>query len=170
MRGSSLSSESGADATDLRAGRDDLRIELLNAQFELRERDFAVTVLFAGNDEHGIEAVYDLCSEWLDARYLRFATYHDRDDAELRRPAMWPHWCRLPPRGAIGIHYGGWIRDAARDRLMGELPGKAWRRRLERIAAFERTLVDDGMLLLKFDFTVDERTLAERARVRRRWR
>ena len=162
--------EEPIDRAEFERRSDALRTELLNAQFELRERDFAVTVLFAGNDEHGIEAVYDRCSEWLDARYLRFATYHDRDDAERRRPAMWPYWCRLPPRGSIGIHYGGWIRDAARDRLVGDLKGKAWRRRLERLAAFERTLVDDGMLLVKLDFRVDERILAERAEVRRRWR
>ena len=162
--------EEPIDRAEFERRSDALRTELLNAQFELRERDFAVTVLFAGNDEHGIEAVYDRCSEWLDARYLRFATYHDRDDAERRRPAMWPYWCRLPPRGSIGIHYGGWIRDAARDRLVGDLKGKAWRRRLERLAAFERTLVDDGMLLVKLDFSVDERVLAERAEVRRRWR
>jgi polyphosphate kinase 2 (PPK2 family) len=83
---------------------------------------------------------------------------------------MWPYWCRLPPRGTIGVHYGGWIRDAARDRLVGELRGKAWRRRLDRIAAFERALVDDGTLLVKLMLTVPDGVLAERVRATRRWR
>lgn len=147
-----------------------LRTELLNAQFDLREREFAVTVLVTGNDEHGVEAVYDRFAEWLDARHIRFATYHDRDEAERLRPPMWPYWCRLAPGGTIGVHYGGWIRDAARDRLVGELRGKAWRRRLERIAAFERALVDDGTLLVKLMLSVPDAILAERARATRRWR
>jgi polyphosphate:AMP phosphotransferase len=158
----------GKDEYEARAGI--LRTELLNAQFDLRERDFAVLVLVTGRDEHGVEAVYDRCSEWLDARYIRFVTHHDRDDAELLRPAMWPHWCGLPGRGTIGVHYGGWIRDAVRERLAGELRGKAWRRRIDRIVAFERMLVDDGTVLVKLDLTVDEGTIAERAEVRRRWK
>jgi polyphosphate kinase 2 (PPK2 family) len=158
------------DRAEFERRSDALRIELLNAQFELREQEFAVLVLVTGVDEHGVEAVYDRCSEWLDARYVRFVTYHDRDDAERLRPAMWPHWCGLPPRGTIGVHYGGWIRDAVRERLAGELPGKSWRRRIGRIAAFERALVDDGTVLVKLDLAVDDRTLAERAEVRRRWK
>jgi len=147
-----------------------LRVDLLNAQFDLRERDFAVLVLVAGNDAHGVEAVYDRCSEWLDARYLRFATYHDRADAERLRPEFWPYWCRLPPHGSIGVHYGGWVRDAALARLAGDLSGKAWRRRLARIAAFERTLLDDGLLLVKLDIHASPELLAERAERTRRWR
>ncbi len=45
----------------------DLRVGLVNAQFDLRKAGFAVLVLVVGDDRTGCDEVLDRLHEWLDA-------------------------------------------------------------------------------------------------------
>ena len=47
-----------------------LRTELLRLQFELREREFPVILLLAGNDRKSCNEVLNVLHEWLDPRFV----------------------------------------------------------------------------------------------------
>ena len=48
-----------------------LRVGLLTVQYELRETDFPVIVLLAGNDGLGCTEVSNILHEWMDPRYWK---------------------------------------------------------------------------------------------------
>ena len=68
------------------------------------------------------------------------------------KPYLWRFWTKTPPRGRIGILGRSWYcrflvegMDEAITSL-DEVPNRYY----EEINAFERQLVDDGVLLIKF--------------------
>jgi AMP-polyphosphate phosphotransferase len=56
----------------------------------------------------------------------------------------------LPPKGRIGLFLSSWYSRPVLDRVYGRSRTADFDRQLERIAGFERTLTEDGALILKF--------------------
>src|SRR5262245_59872882 len=127
-----------------------LRVDLLNAQFDLREASFSVVIVVVGDDQLGCNEVVNLLNEWMDARYVRTHVLRPPSDEESNQPPLWRMWRRLPRRGEIGLFAGGWILGALADYLRSELGDAELERRTAHVENFERALVDDGTLLLKF--------------------
>ena len=127
----------------------DLRVRLLNAQFDLRRADFSVLVLLGGDDIQGVNDMLDVLHEWLDARYIDTRVMLRPTEDERERPLFFRYWQSLPAAGRIGIHLGGWAVGAVRDQVLGE-PSEAIRaQRIRHIRNFEAALVADGVLLVK---------------------
>ncbi|KPJ94875.1 MAG: hypothetical protein AMJ53_04160, partial [Gammaproteobacteria bacterium SG8_11] len=60
----------------------DLRVHLLDAQWELSKLDFPVIVLISGVDGAGKGATVGLLNEWLDPRYVRTFAFGKPTDEE----------------------------------------------------------------------------------------
>jgi polyphosphate:AMP phosphotransferase len=146
------------------AGVASLRVDLLNAQFDLRKADFPVVVIVSGDDRIGFHDMVDVLHDWLDARYLETHALGAPTDEERERPEFWRYWRTLPLRGRMGVYVGGWTLRAVRDRLGKRIKKAAFERALERIVRFEQTLVDDGALVLKFWLHLPKTAHAKRVR------
>jgi polyphosphate:AMP phosphotransferase len=133
---------------EFEAALPELRVRLLNAQFDLRVADFSVLLLLAGDDLQGVDELLDVLHEWMDARYMGTHVFQRPTERGLERPHLFRYWSALPPRGCIGIYVGGWAAEAVREAVEEREDGVD-RRRLEHIRRFEQTLVADGTLLLK---------------------
>ena len=59
-----------------------LRVGLLTVQYELRDADFPVVLVLAGNDRLGCIEVLNLLHEWMDARYLEANVFEAPTDEE----------------------------------------------------------------------------------------
>ena len=127
-----------------------LRIELLDMQRELTSARFPVIVVFAGVDGAGKGETVNLLNEWMDPRWIVTRAYGQPSDEEGERPEYWRYWRDLPPRGRIGLFLSSWYSRPVLDRVHGHTRTAEFDKQLERIAAFERTLTDDGALILKF--------------------
>jgi polyphosphate:AMP phosphotransferase len=127
-----------------------LRVDLVNAQFDLDKADFSVIVVIAGDDRLGANRLYDRLCEWMDARFIETNIFVDGTDEEDQRPRFWRYWRVLPPAGRMGIFGGAWSLSALADRLNKSLNKKTFDERLEKINNFESDLADDGTLVLKF--------------------
>jgi polyphosphate:AMP phosphotransferase len=138
-----------------------LRVDLLNAQFDLRRAGFSVLVIISGDDRFGRSEIVDLLHEWMDARYLVTNVFTAPSEEERERPRLWRYWQGLPPRGRIGIHLGGPGFGAIVDRLNGD-DDATFERRTARVRRFEETLADDGVLVLKFWLHVPRSELKKR--------
>ena len=125
------------------------RTELLRVQYELRDSDFALVVLLAGNDVEGLHDQINILHEWMDARLIDAHAFTEPTDEEAARPQMWRYWTHLPARGRTGIFLGGWSQRRIVARLEKDLGAKGLERLLAHDVAFERTLVADGALVLK---------------------
>lgn len=128
----------------------DLRVNLVNAQYDLREADFPVVILLSGNDRIGCNALLNTLHDLMDNRYMRTNALGRPTTEELERPRFWRYWRTLPRRGQIGVFLGAWPLNAIHEYMNGSLKKAGFARRLEHIRRFEQDLITDGALLLKF--------------------
>jgi polyphosphate:AMP phosphotransferase len=127
-----------------------LREQLLEAQALLREANFPVVLVFAGVDGAGKGETANLLSEWMDPRGIETHAFSDPSDEERERPEYWRYWRALPQKGRIGVYLKSWYSPPLLGRVYRDISGSEFDDQLDRIAAFERTLADDGALILKF--------------------
>jgi polyphosphate:AMP phosphotransferase len=140
------------------------RTELLETQRQLTNARFPVIVVFAGVDGAGKGETVNLLSEWMDPRWLVTRAYAEPSDEERERPEYWRYWRDLPPNGRIGLFLSSWYSRPVLDRVYGKSRSAELDKQLERIVTFERTLTDDGALVLKFWMHLEKK--AQRKRLR----
>jgi len=140
----------------------DLRRRLLHAQTRLSEADFPVLIVFGGVDGAGKGELANCLSAWMDPRWIITRAYDDPTKEEAGRPPHWRFWRDLPPHGHTGVFLRAWYHDALVDRVYGTIDDSEFEARTRRITAFERTLVDDGALILKFWLHLGRRQQKER--------
>jgi polyphosphate:AMP phosphotransferase len=140
----------------------ELRTRLLKAQAALERSGSSVVVLL--NGVGGMAETVNRFYEWLDARYLVTAAWTPPSEEERERPELWRYWRWLPPAGRIGVFLGNWYTRPLAERAQGALGRAGFGREIARIAAFERTLADNGVLLVKLWFHLSERDQRRRLR------
>ncbi len=146
-----------------------LRVDLLNAQFDLREASFPVILLVAGDDWIGCNELINVLHEWMDARFLQTNAFGRPSEEERERPRFWRYWRTLPGRGEVGLFVSAWPENAIADRLRKKEGKAGFERRLDHISRFEETLVAEGALLLKFWLHLPKKELQKRlARARKK--
>ncbi len=126
-----------------------LREELLAAQAALREADFPVLIIVGGVDGAGKGETINTLLEWIDPRYVETFALGPASDEERERPPFWRFWRALPPRGKIGVFFGGWHSGPIVDRAYKRIGDDEFERRLGQVVAFERLLVEDGAVIIK---------------------
>jgi polyphosphate:AMP phosphotransferase len=127
-----------------------LRSELLDVQQELIRARFPVIIVFAGVDGAGKGETVNLLNAWMDPRGIETRAYAKPSDEESERPEYWRYWRDLPRHGRMALFLSSWYSRPVLDRVYGRSRRADFDEQLERIAAFERTLTDDGALILKF--------------------
>lgn len=129
----------------------ELREALLQAQFDLgRSGKFQVIILIGGVDGAGKSETVKILSEWMDPRFIETNAMGLPTEEELAHPPMWRFWRALPPKGKIGIFFGSWYTAPIVSRVHGEIKGPALDQAMDRVIRFEKMLVDEGALILKF--------------------
>ncbi len=127
-----------------------LRVDLLNAQFDLNEADFSVVIVIAGDNRLSSNQLGDRLNEWMDSRFIDTNVFLQRTQEEEQRPRSWRYWRVLPADGRMGVFGGAWPLKVVADSLGGKLNKKQFQHRLDQINTFEKLLADDGTLILKF--------------------
>ncbi|MDB4433269.1 polyphosphate:AMP phosphotransferase [bacterium] len=126
-----------------------LRESLLLAQSRLFSADFPVIVLFAGVDGAGKGETVNLLNGWMDPRWIVTRAFDEPSEEESERPEFWRFWRALAPKGQIGLLLSAWYSRPLLERAHDSSAGK-FEAALDEILAFERTLTDDGALIVKF--------------------
>ncbi len=127
----------------------DLRVGLINAQYDLRNADFPVIIWIAGDDRLAANETVNRLNEWMDARFMNTLVFADMSEEEAARPTQWRLWRHLPPRGRIAIFAGALMR-AAVQRVSGEVSERRFSKWLRHTSSLQNQLVADGALVLKF--------------------
>lgn len=126
-----------------------LRQQLLQAQFNLADRDYPVIIVVAGLDGAGKGSLVHRLNEWMDPRGIETNTFWEHSDEEESRPFFWRFWRRLPARGQIGVFLGSWYNKPAQRAIDKEIDKEGFAQYCQQIETFERMLTDDGALVIK---------------------
>jgi len=127
-----------------------LRQKLLLAQRRLANADFPVIILLSGVDKGGKGETASLLNTWFDARRVVTRAYDEPTQEERERPEFWRFWRDLPPKGQIGVFMSAWTSRPFLDHVFERCSDDHFSVELKRIVDFERTLANDGALILKF--------------------
>lgn len=142
-----------------------LREALLDAQMRVLERaEFPIILLSGGVDGGGKGEVVNLLLEWMDPRHIHVHAMGEPTDEELSRPPMWRFWRALPPKGQTGVFFGSWYTAPIVGRVEGRIGGSELTRSLANISRFERMLVDEGALVVKFWMHLSKKAQKQRFR------
>ncbi len=135
-----------------------LRQQLLEAQFELLDRNYPVIIVISGLDGAGKGALVNRLNEWMDPRWIETNTFWEHSDEEESRPFFWRFWRHLPPRGQIGIFLGSWYTYPAQAAIRDRMGPEEFASYCKQIEIFERMLTDDGALVVKLWLHIDRKT------------
>ncbi len=153
-----------------------LRESLLQVQYELLEKkNFSVIIIIGGVDGAGKGETVNILNEWMDPRHIITHAFGEMSDEERERPRMWRYWRALPPKGRIGILFGGWHTEPIIRRVMGHTDDAQLKLAMDEIVRFEQMLADEGALILKFWFHLSKKAQKKRLKAleedpKTRWR
>lgn len=127
------------------------QLALIKLQLRLAETARrAVILVFEGPDAAGKGGAIKRVVEKLDPRVVRVYSTVKPTPEELARHYLWRFWTRLPKRGQIAVFDRSWYGRVLVERVEGFATEPEWRRAYREINEFERMLLDDDALIVKF--------------------
>jgi polyphosphate kinase 2 (PPK2 family) len=128
----------------------DLSNQLYTVQKASWDAGIPVVILFEGWDAAGKGTSIQKLTSPLDPRGFKLYPIRAARTYEKKRPWLWRFWAKLPARGEWAIFDRSWYGRVLVERVEKLVPESEWRRAYRDITDFERTLADDGCLILKF--------------------
>lgn len=114
------------------------------------ENNLPVTIIFEGWDSSGKGTSINHLVQYMDPRGFRIHPIKGATELEASMPWLWRFWKRLPNNGEIAIFDRSWYGRVLVERVEGLISPGTWKPAYQDIVDFERTLVDDGMTIIKF--------------------
>lgn len=127
-----------------------LRNHLIDLQKASWDAGIPIIVLFEGWDAAGKGTSIQNLTSRLDPRGFKLYPIRPARTYEKKRPWLWRFWLKIPGRGEWGIFDNSWYGRVLVERVEQLVSDAEWRRAYRDIVDFERTLADDGYLILKF--------------------
>jgi polyphosphate kinase 2 (PPK2 family) len=109
-----------------------------------------VCVLFEGWDASGKGGAIRRLVTPMDPRHVRVATFAAPTYDEKRHHFLLRFWSSLPGWGGMAVLDRSWYGRVLVERVEGFATVEQWTRGYDEIVEFERSLVLEGMILLKF--------------------
>jgi polyphosphate kinase len=152
-----------------------LQAELVKAQEWVRTTGARVVALFEGRDAAGKGGTIKRVTEFLNPRVARIVALPAPTDRQRTRWYFQRYVEHLPAAGEIVLFDRSWYNRAGVERVMGFCTKEEYMRFLHQCPIFERLLVEDGILLRKYWFSVSDHEQERRFRSRlkdpmRRWK
>jgi AMP-polyphosphate phosphotransferase len=127
-----------------------LELEILKCQLKVRDEGLKVIVLFEGWDAAGKGGAIKRLTNPMDPRGYRVYSVSAPTEHEKSRNYLWRFWIHLPAKGEIVIFDRSWYGRVLVERVEKFASEDEWKRAYDEINNFEKTLTDDGAILLKF--------------------
>lgn len=150
------------ESDELEKRLDTAREQLFVKQMALKEKKLPVLVLFEGWGAAGKGSVLGRVIRNIDPRFFKVATMDKPSEEERRRPFLYRYFQMIPEAGKFTFYNGGWMEDATRQVLHGDIDEEDYRKRIESVKRFERQLTDNGYLVMKFFFHIGEKEQKKR--------
>ena len=152
-----------------------LQEELVKMEDWVSAQGLRVLVIFEGRDAAGKGGVIKRITEHLNPRVTRVAALPKPTEREQGEWYFQRYVAALPAKGEIVLFDRSWYNRAGIEKVLGFCTPEEHQRLLRQCPVFERLLVEDGIHLLKYWFSVSDEEQERRFEARvddrmRRWK
>ena len=142
---------------------DAVKEKLATQQMLLKEKKLPVLVLIEGWGAAGKGSVIGQIIRNIDPRFFKvFSMPSTPTEEESRKPFLYRFFEKIPEAGKFTFLDSGWMDQTIKELEADQLDSKAYAQRVDSIKRFERSLTDNGYLVLKFFFHISQKEQKER--------
>jgi polyphosphate kinase 2 (PPK2 family) len=106
-------------------------------------------IVIEGSDAGGKGGAVRRLVEPLDPRHYSVYAYSKPTDSEKRHHFLWRFWTKIPGLGGMCVFDRSWYGRLLVERVEGFATDEQWNRAYDEIVQFERSLVLEGVILVK---------------------
>jgi polyphosphate kinase 2 len=143
-----------------------LQTELVKLQEWVKHSGARLVVVFEGRDAAGKGGTIKRFTEYLSPRVARIAALPAPNDRERGEWYFQRYVAHLPTKGEIVLFDRSWYNRAGVEKVMGFCSPSEYELFLHQTPVFEKMLLDDGILLRKYWFSVSDDEQLRRFRKR----
>ena len=143
-----------------------LQVELVRMVDWIKAEGLRVALVFEGRDAAGKGGVIKRITENVSPRVARVIALPAPTERESTQWYFQRYVQHLPAAGELVIFDRSWYNRAGVEKVMGFCTPEEHRRFLQQAPTFERMLVDDGIILIKYWFSVSEEEQEQRFKAR----
>jgi polyphosphate kinase len=144
-----------------------LQIQLSEMQRWVQHSGQRIVVLFEGRDTAGKGGAINCFAQVLNPRSCHVVALPKPNDRERSQWYFQRYVAHLPAAGELVLFDRSWYNRAGVEKVMGFCSDAEYARFMDQVPIFEKLLIDEGIILLKYWFSVDqeeqEKRFAERA-------
>lgn len=145
----------------------ELQIELLKLQNYVKDNGLKILMIFEGRDAAGKGGTIKRMTEHLNPRGARVVALDKPSDVEKTQWYFQRYTHHLPSAGEIVFFDRSWYNRAGVEPVMGFCTEDEHERFLRQVPEYERMLVNSGIILFKFYFSVSKKEQAKRFKQRK---
>lgn len=150
------------ESGELERRLEEARTKLVAKQIAVKEHGIPVLVLLEGWGAAGKGSVLGKIIRNMDPRFFKVAVMKEATKEEKRKPFLYRHFVQIPEAGKYVFFDGGWMDEVTKEYIHGSLSKEKYKERITSIRRFERQLTDNGYLVMKFFFHIDEKEQKKR--------
>jgi polyphosphate kinase 2 len=167
--------DDGLTRKDYEKELEKLHVELVNLQRWVVEKGLKICIVFEGRDGAGKGGTIKAITERVSPRVFRVVALPaptEREKSQMYVQRYLPH---LPAAGEVVIFDRSWYNRAGVERVMGFCTDEQAKRFLKVVPLVEKTIVDSGVILIKYwlEVSEDEQTRRLESRIadgRKTWK
>jgi len=144
-----------------------LQTEFVKLQEWVRESGARIVVVFEGRDAAGKGGTIKRITEYLSPRIARIAALPAPNDRERGQWYYQRYIAQLPAKGEIVLFDRSWYNRGGVEKVMGFCTAQEHSLFLRQTPIFEQMLLEDGVLLRKYWFSVSDDEQLRRFKSRR---
>jgi polyphosphate kinase 2 len=133
-----------------------LQIELVEMQHWVASVGARVLVIFEGRDAAGKGGAIKRTMQYLNPRYARVVALTKPSKRERGQWYFQRYIERLPTKGEIVLMDRSWYNRAGVERVMGYCSDEQYHEFLRQAPVVEHLLIEDGIILIKYWFSVSD--------------
>ena len=149
--------------------RDEIKEELKTAreqlagyQLKIKEAKLPVMVIFEGWGAAGKGSVIGKVIRNIDPRFFKVKNFAAPTADEKRYPFLYRYLLEIPEAGKFTFFDTYWLEEVANGVMSGEMSEEEYKQKIHSINTTERSLHDNGYLILKFFFQIGRKEQKKR--------
>jgi polyphosphate kinase len=143
-----------------------LQVELVKMQEWVRETGARVAVIFEGRDAAGKGGVITRIRQYVSPRVVRSVALSAPTEKERSQWYFQRYIEHLPAGGEVVLFDRSWYNRAGVELVMNYCTREEYQRFLHQCPLFERMLIEDGIIVLKYWFSVSDEEQERRFQAR----